>query len=33
MIERDYGNVEGYLSAELGIGAPEIARLRALYLE
>ena len=30
---RDYGGVEGYLQQELGIGASEIARLRALNLE
>lgn len=30
--EREYGSVEGYLEKELGIGAADIARLRALYL-
>ncbi|MBA4353769.1 MAG: protein-tyrosine-phosphatase [Novosphingobium sp.] len=32
VIDRDYGGVEGYLAKELGIGKPEIERLRALYL-
>lgn len=33
VIDRDYGGIEGFLLKELGIGAPEIARLRALNLE
>lgn len=33
VIEREYGSVEGYLANELGIKEPEVARLRALYLE
>lgn len=33
VIDREYGSVEGYLERELGIGQPEIARLRGLYLE
>lgn len=32
VIERDYGSVESYLDRELGVGKPEIARLRTLYL-
>ncbi|WP_309645565.1 tyrosine-protein phosphatase [Phenylobacterium sp.] len=32
-IERDYGSVERYLDAELGVDKADIARLRALYLE
>ncbi len=33
VIDRDYGSVEGFLTKELGIGATELARLRALNLE
>jgi protein-tyrosine phosphatase len=33
VIDSEYGGVEGYLQKELGIGAPEIARLRVLNLE
>jgi protein-tyrosine phosphatase len=33
VIDSEYGSVEGYLQKELGIGAPEIAQLRALNLE
>lgn len=32
-IDRRYGGVEGYLAAELGVGAADIQRLRALYTE
>jgi protein-tyrosine phosphatase len=32
-LEAQYGSVEGYLKAELGIGPAEIARLRAEFLE
>lgn len=32
-IETDYGSVERYLDAELGLDAADIARLRAIYLE
>lgn len=33
VIDRDYGGVEGYLKAELGVSERDIARLRTLYLE
>ncbi len=32
-IEADYGSVPAYLEIELGVGAKDIARLRALYLD
>jgi protein-tyrosine phosphatase len=32
-IEADYGSVSNYLARELGVGAKDIAKLRALYLE
>ncbi len=32
-VEKDYGSVDGYLKAELGVGPVEITRLRALYTE
>lgn len=33
VVDREYGSVEGFLAAELGVTEADIARLRALYLE
>jgi protein tyrosine/serine phosphatase len=32
-MESQYGSVEKYLAAELGVGPEQIRRLRSLYLE